>query len=955
MRTPFSRRLIVSAFVTFLCVPAAVSAATADAPIVAQAQPAAPSPVAGSSITGTLRTPAGAAVPGATVTASGPARVTAVTDASGAFTLTVPPGEYRVVVTKAGYATASTSDVVVAEGTSVPLTVVISEQNLTSLRTIGSVQAAGRGGATINTGAATQSYVSGQTFAQVANPQVNNVLQRIPDVVVQKLGTQQDTSIVVGGLQPYETQVLIDGHPIALGQYGVWLSQYFPSYLVGGVETQSGPGNTTPFANIAVGGTVNLQTVGFTKAPTFEFTTGVDTFGSQYSTAIATGSYKSLSYVAGVGTQGSNGYYFGKKECDVYVSDPAGTLNTSTSAGIVSFCDDFSGSLYTRGQLYKLRYDFTPTTSLDINFVGAYGGFSPQGSAWGQSDGATLVERCIPSEPLVCTNPADANLIGKTINGFYWFPGTNISSVQQLFSADFRTSLGTNTLLIRPYIGTISPETYDGTGEGGYPAYFGPAPGSPNYPGPQTLAPGVQIPATGLPAPNAFETTSCPPGTIFSFNQINSPKNTINTVAGQEECYQYPYSTSEIDKLYGSTFSLVHPLGTGFVGLNYDYHGQSTFAYANAPANFTVPFSSTRYSTFSLTGQIKPIDPLAVDFGLYSTQWTAAGEQPLFRNGVAVTDASGNAVFTGLQRSVTEGDPHVALTLRPNSSNSVRAAVGTSHSFPFIGDVSGPASIQPPAFSCTAGLITEKNANLQPEQSVAYSAGADHRFGNRSVLSLDLQDTIVHDVFQQLTAQEDTPAGVLCDYTPINVARLNAKLATLKYVYAPRSGFGFNFAVTADSSVLSGIPASAYNTLPSLPANGVQVCGNGSFTPGLATCDPYLKGYGQFTYTWGDGTYLALGADYEGKNNPYYQPPFAIADLAYRKPLNKNLDFNLSVENLFNTNSYNYLPAPNLGVPAVADYVPTGTNTIQQGSYPTYLIPAVTRTMRVSLRYHVGR
>ena len=65
-------------------------------------------------------------------------------------------------------------------------------------------------------------------------------------------------------MQPYETQVLIDGHPIALGQYGVWFSQYFPSFLIGSVETQTGPGNTTPFANLAVGGTANLQTPAFT-------------------------------------------------------------------------------------------------------------------------------------------------------------------------------------------------------------------------------------------------------------------------------------------------------------------------------------------------------------------------------------------------------------------------------------------------------------------------------------------------------------------------------------------------------------------------------------------------------------------------------------------------------------------------------------------------------------------
>jgi hypothetical protein len=246
---------------------------------------------------------------------------------------------------------------------------------------------------------------------------------------------------------------------------------------------------------------------------------------------------KNLSYVAGLGTGGSDGYYFGKEECNMYQSDGF-NQNTSKSAGIIAFCDDFSGSLYTRGQNYKLPYDFSPSTSLDVNFLGSYGGFSPQGSAWGQSFGPSLVEKCIPGTQ-ICTNPADAGLIGKTINAFYWFPGTEITNVQQLFSGQLRTSLGATTLLVRPYIGTIQPETYNGTGEGGYPSFFGQAPGAPNYPGPQTLPPGVQIPATGIPAPNSFESTTCPVGTITSFQQINSPANTINSVAGQEECYQY--------------------------------------------------------------------------------------------------------------------------------------------------------------------------------------------------------------------------------------------------------------------------------------------------------------------------------------------------------------------------------------------------------------------------------
>ena len=596
-----------------------------------------------------------------------------------------------------------------------------------------------------------------------------------------------------------------------------------------------------------------------------------------------------------------------------------------------------------------------------MGVLSSTGGFLPQGSAWGASYGGTKIDQCIPGT-LECTNPADESLVGKTIPGFYWFPGTDIINNQELYNAQLRTTIGNNTLLIRPYLGSIEPETYNGAGEGEYADYYAPPYGYVVPPAPGTATP---PPYTATPSPgivngtipgggNAFE-QGCPPGSIYSYDQINSPKGTIASSNGQEECYQYPYSTFEIDKLYGSTASFIHPImgGSGFLDLTYDFHGQSTFAYANAASNVQVPFSSTRYSTFSLTGTAKPIDKLAIDFGLYNTNWKAIGEQPTF-------DSAGNVTgTTGLDRTVSRFDPHIALAYRADRDTSLRAAAGTSETFPFIGDVSGPAAQQPAAFLYTAGIVTEKNANLQPEYSIAYELGADHRFGNGSVASIDLQDTIVHNVFQQLTTQETVTLstgqpGILGVFKPINVARLEAKLVTLKYKYAPLRGLGFNLALTADSSMLTGIPAAAYNTSPSLPANDVQVCGNAQFTPGLATCIPYLKGYGQFTYAFKDGTFVGLGTDYEGKNNAYYQPPFAISDLTFHHPLRKFVDFDLSIENLFNTNSYEYLPAPYLGVPAVGDTSSDG-KTVQQMSYPTYRLPAVTRTLRASIRAHVGR
>jgi hypothetical protein len=133
--------------------------------------------------------------------------------------------------------------------------------------------------------------------------------------------------------------VLIDGHPVAIGQYSVWLSQFYASFLVAGVETQSGPGNTTPFANTAIGGTVNLLSPAFTKQPTAQLVYGVDNYASQYSNFLTTGSAGSLAYVVGIGYTGSNGPFYQTSHCVISPENTAND-NTAASAGIIQFCGD---------------------------------------------------------------------------------------------------------------------------------------------------------------------------------------------------------------------------------------------------------------------------------------------------------------------------------------------------------------------------------------------------------------------------------------------------------------------------------------------------------------------------------------------------------------------------------------------------------------------------------------
>ncbi len=480
----------------------------------------------------------------------------ATTDASGAFSLSLGPGLYRITVTKSGYQSVSLNTVAVTADRTLPLTVTMTQADLSSLRTIGSVTSTSQGGnGAINVGTSTISYLPGAAFRNFANPEVNDVLQHLPNVNIARTSGEPDTAIVVGGAQPYETQTLIDGHPVALGQYGVWLSEYFPSYLVGGAETQSGPGNTTPFANLAVSGTVNLITPGFTKKPTAELVVGTDNYGSQYSNLLTTGSLGKASYVLGLGYGSNNGPYFHGNQCAVLPDNPS-AANTPQSVGIIQFCGDTSASFFNRGEILKLKYDFSDATSFEVGFVGTQGGYVPQGVSYGLYQGITTVVACLPSAPLECNNPAYNSLVGHSIPSYAWYPGVAVYNDQPMFDGQLRTTIGNNTLLIRPYAGTIRPGQIDGGGEGAYPAVFLAArDGTVDRAGtPDSERRHDACPAVATRSNSIAGLASIPPPTIKSIARA-TPSPFVN---GQEECFQPPYMSFETDNLYGGDV-VVHP------------------------------------------------------------------------------------------------------------------------------------------------------------------------------------------------------------------------------------------------------------------------------------------------------------------------------------------------------------------------------------------------------------
>lgn len=865
----FSRIALVFAAVAF-----------AFSPIAARSDEALSIGKAGA-ITGSVHSTAGAPIAGAQVVLTGATAQKTSTDANGLFAFSnLAAGLYRLDVTKGGYLTASAQDLAVTAGSTITEKVFLQQPDLSSLRTIAAVTTSGH--SSINTSASAQTVVSAQQLQNIANPQINEALQQVPGVNLQRTSSAPNTSISVGGVQPYESQILLDGHPLSTGRYGSWISQYFNSFMLGGMETEIGPGNTTPFAGNAIGGTVNLITPSFNGTPRTEFTVGMDSYLSQYSDFLKTGKLgDKFSYVFGVGYNSANGPYQGSQGCVVSPAS-ASKDNLPGSTGIIQFCGNLSAPLFQKGEVIKAHYDFSPVTSLEVGYVGSQSGFYPQASSYGQLAGNMTIVPCIVSgSKTQCTNPNYSQYIGKTINGYIFYPGSNVYNNQPIWEAQFRTAIGNNTLLVRPYTGVVYRDI-DGGGEVDYPSYY-------------TTA-GVEVP-------------------------------------------QSPYTTVEQDRLHGTTVSFIHPFGDNEVTATYDYHSDDTYAQAGNPSAIpfpvVVPNTMARTNIFSLTGNFALTQALSLAAGLYDTNWQLDGWQ-------AYQAAGSNPVNVPLARSVNHFDPHVALTFSPSGGLSYRASFGTSVNFPYAGNVSGIPYVNLPTATAPNGTtLVEKNPTLAPEVAHAWDLGVDKRFRSGGVLSFDYVNTNVNNVFETLTSPV---TGQVYAYTnlPINAANLNAQIAMLKYSYSPAFGLGYYVSAAAQRSIVNGIPLGAFPSSFSIPANGVQQCGTGA-----STCIPYLKAYGSMQYTFRDRSFFLLGADFEGKNNSYNQAPMVLFNTTYRHPMNKYFDLQISADNVFNTNAYNNLVMPNLGVPLVGE-----NNKGQYGSYTTALIPALPRTVRLQLNFH---
>ncbi len=867
----------------------ACTAMQAVAPSLAQPVPSTPAATLG----GTVVDVRGRPVAGATAVVSGTGRTASVLSAGdGSFRFALAAGVYDVVVHKGGYRAAETRDVALLAGASSDLRVTLVEATTADLRVIGSVSA--RGGAPSSSVASISSLPS-TTLGERQSVALQDVLPQIAGVTFSR-GQSADPYeffAVRGALT--ETRVQIDGHPLSLGSQGKFDLNEVDPQVFAGADVFKGAGVEGVDAGESVFGTLNLRTRDFSSTNRYVASAGIDGYGAQDSIFAASGNLLTgdrLSYVLDYNVAGKIGPEDGIVANEVLV-DPA-----NASRGVVAFALPLDDRVRESSQLAKLRYRLSDATSLAAAFVGFQGTQDPQGIAYGTSVGNITLEPSIgaPNDPKsVFTAPHAQPLDGSTVRGYQWFPGTVTSQNEPFFEAELRTTLGNDTLLLRPYTGVVT-RIVDANKEALFPdGQFGAA---------WSL---VRAPST------------CSAALPCYVDGGRAPVANAANVCAAQRCYQpqlqTPYDEIEVNRLHGTTFTYLHPLGAGLLNVTYDYHSDFTYQNFGNPlpaANTAGTVSGNAYqiavapttaknNDVQVSATLAPASSLRVALGYYLTNWNleyqiedpaVAARHP----GIDILNLP--IALVPRSRGLWHGDPHAGVNWRASRNLSLRASAGSGITVPYAAQVSGLPSVTNPS-GTTNGLavLQDVNPNLNPETTVAYDLGADVAMPARGLLSADVFDDTIHNAFVQsifpVTAAPPASGqrayGLRSQWLNGPLERFYGLELTLRS--AERARFDYLFSGTIERAYYDGLRPQFYASGPSSAINGAQIAGVSQI--------PYAQVHGEAGYAFGSGTHVGFGADYTGTNNWTYGPAFTTFFATASHPLGWLGTLRVGVDNLF--------------------------------------------------------
>ncbi|MGB8797312.1 MAG: TonB-dependent receptor [Candidatus Aquilonibacter sp.] len=909
------RSFIAAALVAAVVQPV-YAATTASPELVSQAMSATTG-----AISGTVKDGGGAPVAGATITLQGVKTLQTTSDATGAFQISaVPPGLYIINVAKPGFETATESDFTVFSGEVEKIAITLPIATFTSLRTIASVRATAQ--SQFNTSTASLNVITAQDFADQAQPQVGRVLNQIPGLQNTLPTSSANGSVpgaitvpnIRGGLS-FETASLIDGHPLAVGDYGDYVTTFLSSYMLGSVEVVKGPGAMSPQTNYAIGGTVNFRTKDPTATLTPDYTIGVTNRGGTFYNFGISDTIGRLGFVldlAGVddlpALHNYSSYFnpnnsFYANGTGLGYTDNLGWIGNTNSKtynnySLVACCYTYDGAYDGTYELAKLRYKFSNATTATVSYLG--------GQTWADQNANT--SELVPSVFQPGAGYDGSLPVGAQILGPYsLYPQTaqEINN-EPIFQAEIRSLIGNDTVLARYYHASINRLIYEGN------------------------------PNPAVPVQETYSLYGTAGSQVFNGESV------------PVDIYDW-YNQFEEDRLSGLSFEYEHPFGDGDdVTFSVDQNRASSVAGSwgtvsgsagdvGTPSITNPAGTNQTFTTFLLRSQYNFTPKLSGTVALYDNLYQ--NTFPYALNGTA------NAAGTGYSFTTSNSahfDERMALEYRPSSGIAIRASAGSAIAPPYLSLLSKLTT--PPSTCSTSCAYSANNPNLVPETAFGYDLGADFRLPHDyGVVSIDGYLTDLYNHFLAETVAAGTcaaitypglppcPAGVggaIPVYVSLNTNLNNSRFEGIELSWKRGSTpgkFGWNISGAIQHAYAYDLPAGFYcQNLPAgepcVPATynvnlpiiaGANFTGNafgttynGAGSVGASgfsnTAIPYFQGNATVNYTLKDGIYLELGETLYGKNNGYNLPPFGIGYATIRVPLNNSISFQVSGDNIFN-------------------------------------------------------
>lgn len=915
----------------------AISCILAAAFVFAAAPPAVAATT--STVNGAVRDADGRPLAGAEVTLSGVVRLSKVTDNAGDFTFSdVPTGLYTIQISKPGFETYRNDNVAAFIGETVTVNATLAAASFSSLKTIASVSTTTPGVAPINTSTAAVNTISSQVFTDQGSQQVTKVLNETPGIFTYTSGNAASPDAPqipqIRGALPYETESLIDGHPVSVGFSGFFSPTLINPALLQDVEVVKGPGSMPTEINYAIGGTVNYRTLDPTSTPQQSFQVGTDRWGALTTAIKATGStlHHKLDYAAGFASDGDPGplqnYRVGGSQLPlVYglapysingqqlatfpegenlTSIPPSFLQYAGEPGSVQLneplyacCTPLDSGYHSTSELAKLRINFSAESALTLSYLG---GQSVAGTAdlnanvttpvgtTGQS--LSIFSPCF--DPLLQATASPCDYTGSVPAGsaipfdtIAWDNGSEWIQ-QNLFQGEFRTTIGQATLLARYYtgalndnetIGQTAPTVWYAKAWGGVPLCpVGATAGEESC----TLANGTTV----APTETYFNGQSTEFETGDSFNQ-----------------------TYTEDKMNGESVELSRMYGNDTFTLSYDRSYQASSEYideAFADLNeFEVPPGSNQtFDTIALRGNIflKPRLTLALaDYAIdYSSHYTPDG---------GVTWDNSTHGYNA---------PRAALTWQPNADTSWRFSLGSSIAPPYMSLLSSPGSA-PQSLVQPATYYTQNlnNGNIEPETAFGYDLGVDRRIARSTAVSADVYLTNLHNMFLSSTFENGTYEGLPVYATQTqNLGQARYEGVEVSIAHTPQFGFGWRAQGSLQRAYTYNLPPYFYcaipgpgcaytqnlGVVPNVNFSGSGIGWNGVGTSptaiGSGGSVPYSQGYAELNWVGHYGQYYNVGWTYYGNNNGFDEPAFGVLSATIRIQMRQGTYLQVSGDNL---------------------------------------------------------